>query len=279
MTMNALRPAVLLALLSAPASANNIITAEHPPINPRGWTLQLDNRPTYSESRSFVNNDGTETRRSQFVRQDLMIVRLFLQNAMLRASIPYTSQSVNAAGRFGFGDMFFEAGAWLDHGPWRFRFLGFVKAPTGDFDRAKAVNIGSGQWDFGPSFYVTRYFDEKRVDLNLQTQYAFKQPNRENGQRPGNDWNYNAAVARRFELGAQPVRLGFEHRALFGEPNRRDGVTLAGARQSLSIGPVAQLDMSRFVKGFSLWPTMIVDVYNRNTARTNLYYLRINYNY
>ena len=55
--------AALMAAQAAPAAANNIMTAEHPPIAPRGWTLQIDDRPTYSESTTFVNRDGTGNRK------------------------------------------------------------------------------------------------------------------------------------------------------------------------------------------------------------------------
>lgn len=268
----------LLAVLAVPSFANNIITAEQPPIAPRGWTLQFDNRPTYVRSKAFVARDGTETSQSVTSRQFLAIVRLYTKRWMLRASAPVVSQTQNAKGRYGVGDLFLEAGALYNPGPWRLRFLGFGKAPTGKFDLRQAVNIGGGQWDFGPSLYVTRYLDEKRVDLDLQTQYAFRTPNTTSGVKPGNELTYNVAAARQFELGV-PVRLGVEHRGFFGEPNTRDGRAVGGARRSLAVGPVAMLNMGRFVKGFTLWPTMIFDVHNRNTNRTQLYYLKIQFNY
>lgn len=276
--MRKLRPTALLLLLAASASANNIITAEQPPIAERGYTLQFDNRPTYTRSNTAVARDGRETSQSVTTRQFLSIVRLYTKTMMLRASIPVVSQSVNAKGRYGVGDAFFEGGALYNPGMWRFRILGFFKAPTGNFDRTQTVNIGSGQWDFGPSLYITRYFDEKRVDVDLQTQYAFRLPNTDNGVRPGNELTYNLAAARLVELGV-PVRLGIENRGFFGEPNRRDGVATGGARYSMGVGPVAMINLSRFVKGFTLWPTAIYDVYNRNTSRNHLYYLKIQFNY
>ncbi|MDD5302403.1 MAG: transporter [Elusimicrobia bacterium] len=275
------RPLVALAVLlltAAPAAANNIITAEQPPIAARGWTLQFDNRPTYLRSPALVDRDGNGRPQSATSRQLLMIVRLYTRRMMLRASVPVVSQSQNGSGRYGLGDAFFEGGALVNPGPWRMRLLGFAKAPTGGFDKTQAVNIGGGQWDFGPSLYVTRYFDEKRVDVDLQTQYAFRMPNTENGVRPGNELTYNLAVAREFQVGV-PMRLGLEHRAFFGEPNRRDGAAVGAARRSLAVGPVAMFNLGRFLKGFSLWPTMIFDVYNRNCSRNQLYYLKIQLNY
>lgn len=263
-----------LALAAAPAAANNIITAEQPPLAPRGWTLQFDNRPTYVRSPAFVDRDGNAAPQSVTSRQLLMIVRLFTPRMMLRASVPVVSQSQNATGRYGVGDAVFEAGALVNPGPWRFRLLGFAKAPTGGFDAPQPVNIGGGQWDFGPGLYVTRYFDGKRVDADLHAQYAFRTPNTENGVRPGSELACSLALAREFQIGV-PVRAGVEHRAFFGEPNRRDGAAVGAARRSLGVGPVAMVNMSRYLKGFSLWPTLIFDVYNRNSSRSQLYYLKV----
>jgi hypothetical protein len=270
--------AVLFAVIGSSAFANNIVTAEHPPIAPRGWTLQIDDRPTYARSTNFVNRDGSDKTQASTSRQDLLIMRVYLPKMMFRASIPVVSQSLNASGRYGVGDAIFEGGASLEEGPWRLRLLGFTKAPTGNFSNSQAVNVGSGQWDFGPSLYVTRYFDEKNVDVDLQTQYAFKLPNTTSGVRPGDEWTYALAAARRFDLGA-PVRLGVEQRAFLGEPNRRDGVSIAPARRSLGAGPVAMIDMGRWLKGFTIWPTMIFDFYDRNLSRTQLYYLKLQLNY
>lgn len=267
-----------LALAAAPVAANNIITGEQPPLAARGWTLQFDNRPTYVRSPAVLDRDGNARPQSVTSRQLLMIVRLYTPRMMLRASVPVVSQSQNGSGRYGAGDAFFEGGALVNPGPWRLRLLGFAKAPTGDFNKTQAVNIGGGQWDFGPSLYVTRYFDEKRIDVDLQTQYAFRMPNTQSGVRPGNELTYNLAVAREFKIGV-PVRLGVEHRAFFGEPNRRDGAAVGAARRSLAVGPVAMLNLGRFLKGFSLWPTMIFDVYNQNSSRNQLYYLKIQLNY
>lgn len=267
-----------LVLIADAAAANNIITAEQPPMAPRGWTLQFDNRPTYSRSPAVVDRDGNARPQSSTSRQLLMIVRLYTKRMMLRASVPVVSQSQNGSGRYGAGDAFFEGGALVNPGPWRFRLLGFAKAPTGAFDRRQAVNVGGGQWDFGPSLYVTRYFDEKRIDVDLQVQYAFRMPNTENGIRPGNELTYNLAAAREFQFGA-PVRLGMEHRAFFGEPNRRDRSAVGAARRSLAVGPVAMVGLGRVMKGLSLWPTMIFDVYNRNSPRNQLYYLKVQLNY
>jgi hypothetical protein len=270
--------AVLLAAWAAPAAANNIITAEHPPIGPRGWVVQFDDRPTYIRSTNFVNRNASDKTQTATTRQDLLIMRLFLPKTIFfRASASLASLSQNSTGRYGVGDMVFEGGSSLDPGPWRFRLLAFTKAPTGNFALSQGVNIGSGQWDFGPDLYVTRYFDEKRVDVDLQTQYAFKLPNTSNGIRPGNEWTYNLAAARRFQLGV-PMRLGVEQRGFLGEPNRRDGISIGPARRSLGIGPVGMIDMGRFVKGFTIWPTMIFDFYDRNFARTQLYYLKLQIN-
>jgi len=54
---------------------------------------------------------------------------------------------------------------------------------------------------------------------------------------------------------------------------------VSSAGRSLGIGPVAMLDMSRFVKGFSLWPTAVFDYHNRNSSQNRLYYLKIQLNY
>ncbi|MBI3564776.1 MAG: transporter [Elusimicrobia bacterium] len=264
---------VTLALSAPPAAANSIITAERPAIAPRGWTVQLDARPTYTRSAAFVDGDGNASPQSATSRQLLMIARVFWPRAMLRVSAPLVSQSQGGGGRYGLGDAVFEGGALAAPGPWRFRFLGFAKAPTGTYDKAQAVNVGGGQWDFGPALYVTRYFDEKRVDVDLWAQYAFRVPNTDSGIRPGAEFSYALTAAREFSLGA-PVRAGLEHRGFFGEPHRRDGAAVGGARRSLGIGPVAQIKLDRLVKGLAVWPTAIFDVYDRNASRTQLYYLR-----
>lgn len=265
--------AAALLLAAAPAAGNGIVTAERPPIAPRGWTLQLDARPTLIRSAAFVDRDGYASPQSATSRQLLMIARIFTPRMVLRASVPLVSQSQGGSGRYGLGDAFFEGGALAAPGPWRLRFIAFAKAPTGGYDAAQAVNVGGGQWDFGPALYVTRYFDEKRVDLDLHAQYAFRAPNTASGIRPGNELSCALTAARAFDLGA-PVRLGAEARAFFGEPNRRDGAAVGGARRSLGVGPVARIDLDRFAKGLAVWPTAVFDVYDRNASRNRLYYLR-----
>ena len=38
------------------------------------------------------------------------------------------------------------------------------------------------------------------------------------------------------------------------------------------------IDMGRWVKGFSIWPTMLFDFYDRNMPRTRLFYLKLQLN-
>lgn len=268
--------AAVLLLLAGPAAANSIVTAERPEIAPRGWTYQLEARPIYARSTRFVDRDGTVRDRSDADRQLLMIARVFTARSMWRVSLPLASRSRDGAGRYGAGDALFEGGALLRPGPWRLRLNAFVKAPTGGYDRAQAVNIGGGQWDFGPMLYVTRYFDEGRADADLFAQYSFRGPNAASGIRPGNEASWCLALAREVRLGV-PVRAGLEQRGFFGEPDRRDGAAVSAARRSLSVGPVFLVKLDRFVHGFSLWPTAMFDVYDRNMPRTRQYYARVMY--
>lgn len=258
--------------------ANNIITAEHPPIGSRGYALQFDQRPTFLYSNTFVTSNGTE--RDAIVHQGInnFIFRLFIPNWMFRVSTTYGHLEQNTNGRWGWGDTTMETGASREWGNARLRALLLTKAPTGNFDPGKPVNIGGGQWDLGPNLYLTQYLADKKIDLNLFSQYLFRFRNPYNKTKPGNELSYAMAAAYQIQA-VVPVRVGLEHRALFGDTNSRDGHAVSQAKQALNIGPVMQINLSRFVSGFSIWPTMLFDFYNRNCARTQLYYLRINYNY
>ena len=264
--------------LARAAAANSIVTAERPPIAPRGWTYQLEARPTYARSTELVERDGAARPRSDTDRQLLLIARVFTPGSMWRVSVPLASRSRDGAGRYGAGDALFEGGLLLRPGPWRFRVNAFAKAPTGRYDRAQPVNVGSGQWDLGPMLYATRYFDEGRVDADLFAQYSFRGPNTDSGIRPGNELSLCAALAREYRLGV-PVRAGAEGRAFLGEPDRRDGAAVSGARRSVSLGPVFLVKLDRLVPGLSVWPTAMIDVYDRNLPRNRQYYARLMYNF
>jgi hypothetical protein len=267
-----------LALLPGAALANNVITAEHPPYGDKGYALQSDNRLIYQDAAAFVSRDGRESHTAVRQRQGLAVFRFFIPGWMLRVSVPYTALAQNSGRLEGWGDLFFEAGASRESGDWRYRALFAAKAPTGLYDSARAVNTGSGQWDFGPSLYVTRYLLDKAVDLDLFCQYLYRRPNHNTDVKPGNELSY-AAVAAVQPWPKVPVRGGLEVRGLFADPNSNAGTDTGAAKRNLSMGPAFQIKLNQWVRGLTLWPTAQWDVYDRNSNRTRLYYLKVQFNY
>jgi hypothetical protein len=267
------------ALLAAPSFANNIITAEHPAYGTKGYALQFDMRPTYQYSGTFVGSDGST--RDQYFRQRLFnfIFRYYRPNWLFRLSTTYSGVEQTGKARTGFGDTVMEAGASREQGPWRWRLLAYFKAPTGNFDHRLPVQIGSGQWDIGPNLWVTRYFLDKRLDLDGFAQYLYRFENPGNAQTPGKQFSYAAAASCRAIEGKLPTRLGVENRGVFDDPTNSFGRQVANSKVQVNVGPVGMIDLKAWAPGWTLWPTVLFDVVNRNTQKATLYYLKVQYNY
>jgi|GEM_PF-6376499 len=266
------------ALAPARLFANNIQTAEHPAFGDKGYALQFDNRALINYSDTFVNANGTT--RQAIVSQDTWQsnFRAFIPGWMLRVGLNYTHLQQSGGGRWGWGDTNLEAGASREFGNTRLRALLYVKAPTGSYDPARTVNIGSAQWDMGPELYLTQYLFDKKVDIDLYSLYSFRFRNAQNDTTPGRELCYMVTAAYLVNVGV-PVRVGVEHRGLFGDPAVKAGHHSGLAKRTLTLGPVAQFNLARFVPGLSVWPAVFFDVENRNSARTTQYFTRLNYNF
>lgn len=272
---------LIAVLLLAPASAyaNNVITAEHPPFGDKGYALQIDNRMMYSRSDELISRKGDASDKEVTMATNLFITRLFIPDWMFRFSIPYSQNSINDVSRSDFGDVNIEAGASRELGPdWRLRALLFLSAPTSRFDKtAGATNIGSGAWAIGPNFGLTRYFADKKYEASLWSQYTVYFTNPKTHVKSGNTLAYWASATALVDPGV-PARVGLEQRGLFGDPNEvRDSSLGQWGKTQLSLGPVAFVNLNKYIKGFQLWPTAQFDFYNRNSQKTNLYYLKVQY--
>ncbi|MCM2266927.1 MAG: transporter [Elusimicrobiales bacterium] len=270
----------LLLFASGPALASNIMTADCPPIGERGYTLQVDNRLTYSLSEKFVDRKGAESAKENEQRLNLLIARVFLPGLLFRASIPYSQIAVNGVSRSDFGDVTLEGGLTRKWGPWRLRALLFAGVPVSRWDRsAGATNIGVNAWSFGPNFSVTRYLDGNNYDLDFWAQYAVNFTNPATRIKAGNVFSYAAAAGAKVPLGPH-TRVAVEQRGLFGDPNEVRGSSAGQwGKTQLSAGPAMFISMEKLLPGFQLWPIAQFDFYNRNTQRTALYYLKLQYNW
>lgn len=268
----------LMLLLGAPLAANNIITAEHPPFGDKGYALQFDDRLIYSGGDTFVNRKGDEADKKVSLYSDLFITRLYVPGWLFRLSVPYSWYELAGRTRNGAGDLVAEAGLSRENGPWRWRALVFANIPSAGYDKARE-NIATGAWSVGPNIAVTRYFADKKYDMNLWAQYAFNFANPETHTSAGNVFCYALAASALFDPGL-PVRAAIEQRGLFGDPQEvRDSSAGKYGREQISIGPSLMVNLQKYLPGFTLWPTAQYDIYNRNTVRQALYYLKLQYNW
>jgi hypothetical protein len=271
---------LMAVLLSAPsgAFANNVTGADHPPIGENGYTLQIDNRMMYSRSSELIDRKGDASDKEVIMTSNLFITRLFIPDWMFRFSIPYTQLAVNDVSRSDLGDVNIEAGASREFGDWRLRALLFACVPTSKFDEtAGATNIGTNAWSVGPSLYLTRYFADKKYEASLWSQYNVNFTNPKTHVKAGNSLTYWATSTVLLDVGV-PVRAGLEQRGLFGEANQVGGSSAGQwGKTQMSLGPVFLANLGKYVPGFSLWPTAQFDFYNRNTQKTALYYLKVQY--
>lgn len=269
---------LIAVLLSAPsgAFANNITGADHPPYGDNGYALQIDNRMMFSRSSEVVDRKGDASDKEVVMTSNLFITRLFIPDWMFRVSIPYTQLAVNDVSRSDIGDVNIEAGASREFGDWRLRALLFAGVPTSRYDAAR-TNVGTGAWAVGPSIYLTRYFSGKKYEASLWGQYNFNFTNPKTHVKAGNSLTYWAASTVLLDVGV-PMRAGLEQRGLFGEPNQVSGSSAGQwGKTQMSLGPVLLVNMGKYIPGFSLWPTAQFDFYNRNTQKTALYYLKVQY--
>lgn len=276
--MKKLTASLLLCACVSPAFANNIITAEHPPFGDKGWALQLDDRLIYTKATVLLDRKGNESAKETTLASNLFITRLYIPGWLFRLSIPYSRLEISDKSRSAIGDIVMEAGASREYGSWRLRALLFASAPVSKFDAAR-TNVGAGAWSAGPNISITRYLADKKYDLNLWAQYAFNFTNPESRVKAGNAFSYAAAASALLNPGV-PVRAAIEQRGLLADPNAiRESSRGQWGKTQLSVGPSFMVNMQKYLRGLTLWPTAQFDFYNRNTQRTALYYLKVQYNY
>lgn len=263
---------------AAPARANNIITAEHPPFGDKGWALQFDNRVIASVSDEFVSRTGTASDRKVSLAANLFITRLYIPGWLFRASLQYSDLENAGRRRGALADAVVEAGLSRESGPWRWRALLFAGVPTADYDPAR-LNTGAGAWSLGPNFSVTRYLADKKYDLNLWAQYSRNFTNPETRVRAGDAFAYAFEASALFDAGL-PVRAGIEQRGTLSSPNEVGGSSRGQwGRSQFSAGPALMINLQKYLPGCQLWPIAQFDFYNRNTQKTDLYYLKLQYNW
>lgn len=276
MTRKILIAGALLAAAS-PVLANNIIAADHPPFGDKGYVLQFDNRVISQSAAVFVDRAGKESGSRSSLRSNLLIARVFVPGWLFRVSLPYTRSETAAARRSALGDIVTEAGLSDEWKGWYYRALLYANIP-GAYDPAR-LNVGSGAWSLGPNASFTRYFSEKKYNVSAWAQYAVNFTNPYTQVKAGNSFSYAVAGAVQLDAGV-PLQAGIEQRGLLADPNTRDGSAFGyDSRRELSVGPVLMINLKKLLPGFTLWPTAQYDFYNRNTARLNLYYLKLQYSW
>lgn len=104
-------------------------------------------------------------------------------------------------------------------------------------------------------------------------------PNPETHVRAGDSLSCAFAASALLNPGL-PVRAAIELRGLRAKPGEvRGNSSGQWSKTQLSAGPSFMVNMQKYLPGFTLWPTAQLDFYNRNTQRTALYYLKVQYNW
>ena len=166
----------------------------------------------------------------------------------------------------GLGDVTIAAGGFLPLASVDLLALFAVKAPTGRFDESRAVNVGSGQWDFRPSLFVHKTIEPYTFDGAVK--YFFRRENPATDLKPGDELHLEILATRR--LG--PLRLGPGVNWLLGENGEKNGSRVKdSAKQTLSLGAEAYLRLF----DWSVTLNYMGDVYGENTPRGHLVKIKL----
>ncbi len=106
--------------------------------------------------------------------------------------VPVGKIEVNGTESSGVGDIELGAGWFLPVKSVDLLAALFVDLPTGPYDKADRVNFGTGQWDIGPTLYLSKRINKFQIDAI--TRYNFHIENGESGWKPGNEFYAEATV-------------------------------------------------------------------------------------
>jgi len=166
----------------------------------------------------------------------------------------------------GFGDLLVGAGVFLPIRVVDCLVMLVIDAPTAEYDDDKAINMGTGQWNFRPSVFIHKSQGNYTFDCALK--YNIRKENHDTGYHPGDELSVAVLGTRKFGV----IRVGPNIKLMYGDDQRQDGSEQPdSAKQRVSAG----LEAYTRIKGWGVTFNVMADVYTENTTEGVLGLLKL----
>jgi len=169
----------------------------------------------------------------------------------------------------GLGDINLGAGHFLPFPQVDILPMLFVKFPTGAYNSAKSVNIGSNQYDIKPMVFLYKAWGDFSIDAAAK--YFFRLKNSSNDVSPGDEIYLQCLLG--YNL-TDKLKLGPSINWMISKDKEQNGVKISdSARETLSMGADIYYRFSKVSVTF----TYLYDVHAENSPRGHFFQLKTVY--
>jgi len=206
-----------------------------------------------------------------FKADELLRLCYYSPDLVLTAMVPvgYTNIRSLSQDSTGLGDIHLGAGHFLPFQQAAILPMLFVKFPTGAYDSAKSVNIGSNQYDIKAMVFLYKALGDFSVDAVAK--YFFRLKNSQTDVLPGDE------IQLQFLLGynlTDRLKIGPSFNWTISMDREQGGTKVNNsAREALSVGADIYYRFSRIGVTF----TYLNDVYTENMAKGHFFQIKTVY--
>lgn len=202
---------------------------------------------------------------------ELLRLCYYTPDLVLTAMVPFGYTNIRSLGQdsLGFGDMHLGVGHFLPFKQADILPMLFVKFPTGEYNAAKSVNIGSNQYDIKANVFFYKALGDFSIDAVAK--YFFRLKNNQTDISPGDEIHLQLLLG--YSL-TDRLKLGPSFNWMLSNDRERNGIKISNsARESLSMG--ADL-YYRFPK-ISVTFTYLYDCYAENSPKGHFFQIKTVY--
>ncbi|MCX7926948.1 MAG: transporter [Candidatus Omnitrophica bacterium] len=147
----------------------------------------------------------------------------------------------------------------------------FVKLPTGEYESAKAINVGTNQYDIRPTIFIYKGLGRFSIDASFR--YFIRLENQSTGIRPGNEWHLQGLLG--FAI-TERLKVGPSLNWMISEPQKKESKNIANTkRESVSAG----FDIYFRIPPIGITVTWLSDVYAKNLTKGDFFQIKTCYKF
>jgi len=205
--------------------------------------------------------------------QELLRFCYYSSDFVATAVVPVGIMDINSMNQnsSGLGDINLGAGYFLPFKQIDILPILFVEFPTGEYNAAKAANIGSNQYDIKPMIFLYKSFGDFSIDAGVK--YYFRLKNETTKVLPGDELYVQCLLGYNV---TDKFKLGPSINWMISGDKELNGVKVNNsARETLSVGA----DVYYRFSWLKLTFTYLYDVHTENSPKGHLFQLKTTYHF